>query len=255
MTPTGDEAEVLRRLAKTINGFLSRPDSGPFQEPVDWRGLELWDYPEIVPNMMDLGTVKRKLDREQYETAYACVSDVRLVWNNCMAYNAEGSDFWLLAKAYSKRFEDRYRKLKAEFKIVEEETEEEDQEVDDDDEDDTDDEEDDAKSNSTPDTKASRSSTSAHHSSLDAKARLAANLLLLNGPEWGHIVTTLELECPSALEVNQLLPEKMEIVLDDMDPNVFAKISTFAAEMAASRKRTSKEIKLIDITGKKKRRK
>jgi hypothetical protein len=31
-----------------------------------------------------------------------------------MTYNAVGSDFWLLAKAYSKRFEDRYRKIKNE---------------------------------------------------------------------------------------------------------------------------------------------
>jgi hypothetical protein len=29
-----------------------------------------------------------------------------------MTYNAVGSDFWLLTKAYSKRFEDRYRKIK-----------------------------------------------------------------------------------------------------------------------------------------------
>ena len=66
--------------------------------------------------MMDLGTIKRKLERDQYETPQQCANDVRLVWSNCMTYNSEGSDFWLLAKAYSKRFEDRYRKIKAECK-------------------------------------------------------------------------------------------------------------------------------------------
>jgi hypothetical protein len=31
-----------------------------------------------------------------------------------MTYNADGSDFWLLAKSLSRKFEDRYRKIKQE---------------------------------------------------------------------------------------------------------------------------------------------
>jgi hypothetical protein len=108
------QEEPLKRLTKVINSFLSRPDSGPFREPVDWRGLELYDYPTVCPVQMDLGTVKRNLERHRYVTAAVCAADVRLVWKNCMTYNAEGSDFWLLAKAFSKRFEDRYRKIKNE---------------------------------------------------------------------------------------------------------------------------------------------
>jgi hypothetical protein len=106
------QEEPLKRLAKIITSFLSRPDSGPFNSPVDWRGLELYDYPEICPVPMDLGTVQRNLDRGRYATASLTAADIRLVWKNCMTYNAVGSDFWLLAKAYSKRFEDRYRKIK-----------------------------------------------------------------------------------------------------------------------------------------------
>ena len=119
MPPSGgssSDAEALKRLDKTVKSFLARQDSGPFQEPVDWRGLGLTDYPEIIRHMMDLGTIKRKLERNQYELPQHCARDIRLVWSNCMTYNSEGSDFWLLAKAYSKRFEDRYRKIKAECK-------------------------------------------------------------------------------------------------------------------------------------------
>ena len=116
MSPHPTQIEPLKRLTKIVNSFLSRPDIGPFQEPVDWRGLGLDDYPKIVKKMMDLGTVKRKLDRKQYFTATECADDIRLIWSNCMAYNADGSDFWLLAKSFARRFEDRYRKIRQECK-------------------------------------------------------------------------------------------------------------------------------------------
>ena len=118
MTPHPTQIEPLKRLTKIVNSFLSRPDIGPFREPVDWRGLGLDDYPQIVKKMMDLGTVKRKLDRKQYYTATECADDIRLIWSNCMAYNADGSDFWLLAKSFARRFEDRYRKIRQESKFL-----------------------------------------------------------------------------------------------------------------------------------------
>ena len=114
MPPHPTQVEPLKRVMKIVNAFLSRPDITPFQEPVDWRGLGLDDYPKIVKKMMDLGTVKRKLERKQYYTAAECAADIRLIWQNCMAYNADGSDFWLLAKAFQRRFEDRYRKIRQE---------------------------------------------------------------------------------------------------------------------------------------------
>ena len=118
MPPVNEEQkEALNRLSKIVNSLLARNDCAPFREPVDWRGLELYDYPQIITKMMDLGTIKRKLERNQYNTAHQCALDVKLVWQNCMKYNADGSDFWLLAKSYARRFEDRYRKLRQESKF------------------------------------------------------------------------------------------------------------------------------------------
>ena len=116
MPPHPSQVEPLKRLMKIVSAFLARPDVGPFREPVDWRGLGLDDYPTIVKKMMDLGTIKRKLERKQYYTATECANDFRLIWANCMAYNADGSDFWLLAKSFARRFEDRYRKIRQESK-------------------------------------------------------------------------------------------------------------------------------------------
>merc|ERR1711935_1261723 len=69
--------------------------------------------------MGDLGTIKRRLERNQFATAHQVAEDIRLVWRNCMTYNADGSDFWLLAKSYARRFEDRYRKIRQEYDVGE----------------------------------------------------------------------------------------------------------------------------------------
>ena len=110
--------EALRKMGKLINYLMSRQDSGPFREPVDWKNLDLYDYPKIVKKPMDLGTVKRKLERSQYSNANECAADIRLIWTNCKTYNADGSDFYLLAESFSKRFEDRYKKVQAECKCI-----------------------------------------------------------------------------------------------------------------------------------------
>lgn len=82
---------------------------------VDWKGLELYDYPKIITKMMDLGTIRKNLKKSKYIDAYQCAQDIRQVWNNCMTYNEDGSDFYRLGQSYSKRFEERYQKLVDEF--------------------------------------------------------------------------------------------------------------------------------------------
>lgn len=92
------QSTALSRMEKLVQGLLARPDAAPFAEPVDWKGLELFDYPDIVSQPMDLGTVLSKLKKHQYPNAATCAADIKLVWANCMSYNAEESDFWVLAK-------------------------------------------------------------------------------------------------------------------------------------------------------------
>ena len=107
--------ESLRRMTKLVSNLIARNDAIPFREPVDWRGLELYDYPKVIKRMMDLGTIKKKLEKDKYSDAAECADDVRLVWKNCMTYNADGSDFDSLAESFSKRFEERFQKILDEF--------------------------------------------------------------------------------------------------------------------------------------------
>ena len=57
-----------------------------------WRGgepraLGILDYPKIVKNPMDLGTIDDKLSKGEYLSVDAFVADVRLVFYNCRIYN------------------------------------------------------------------------------------------------------------------------------------------------------------------------
>lgn len=83
-TSSSSRDEALRRTTKIVNSFLANEDLTPFREPVDWRGLELMDYTQVVKKPMDLGTIKRRLDRLQYSCAAEVAHDIRLVWKNCM---------------------------------------------------------------------------------------------------------------------------------------------------------------------------
>ena len=185
--------------------------------------FQLYDYPKIVTKPMDLGTIKNKLNEAKYSDAAECADDVRLVWKNCMTYNADGSDFYRLAESYSKRFEERYQKLIDEFGedvICGNVTEQ---------------------SAAKPLGKKSRSNSFASSGRntpapdnnngekgasssgadkattfdasgivpLDVKTRFAARLQRLSGMELGHVLQVIDMECPEALE--DPTPEQMRL--------------------------------------------
>jgi Bromodomain/Bromodomain extra-terminal - transcription regulation len=60
---------------------------------------------------MDLGTVKKKIKNKEYTSFLQCGEDVKLIWNNCMTYNADGSDFYKLAQSLYKRWDTQYSKF------------------------------------------------------------------------------------------------------------------------------------------------
>ena len=152
---------------------------------------------------MDLGTIRRKLEKGKYANVAACVEDVRLVWRNCMAYNADGSDFYILAETLSKRLEERYQKLVDEFgedclfgrppgsaggaprgaRALAP-----------------------TAGRDTPGTAAgppragAARDAAAGEVSLDDRARFAARLQRLSGVELGHVLQVIDTSCPEALE-------------------------------------------------------
>lgn len=80
-----------RDMYKMVCALMSRRESEAFHEPVDWKGMGLKDYLEIVKNPIDLGTIKKNIEDRKYQTAEEIAQDIRLVWYNCMLYNRDGS--------------------------------------------------------------------------------------------------------------------------------------------------------------------
>jgi len=86
----GDELAQCKTLMKEI---CKKEQAEPFMIPVDWKSLQIPDYPTIIKRPMDLGTVRSQLEAGQYTSARDVAADVDLVWSNAMSYNMD--DSWI----------------------------------------------------------------------------------------------------------------------------------------------------------------
>ncbi len=55
---SGETQEELTQCMALLADFMAKPEAEPFNEPVDWQGLGLPDYPQIIKRPMDMGTIK-----------------------------------------------------------------------------------------------------------------------------------------------------------------------------------------------------
>lgn len=75
-----------------------------FLDPVDWKALQLYDYPSIVKRPMDLSTVKKNLSKNKFKTLDAFLADIDLIWKNCKDYNQVESPIYEQAAIMEKYF-------------------------------------------------------------------------------------------------------------------------------------------------------
>jgi len=95
----------LKTLLKTV---MRHKFAWPFNAPVDVEGLNLYDYYDVVKNPMDFGTIKRRLDANNYYVYYEdFVKDMKLVFFNCYLYNQKGTDVRMMAETIEKIFEEK----------------------------------------------------------------------------------------------------------------------------------------------------
>lgn len=142
---------------------------------------------------MDLGKVKKKLTARGYKNLYDAAEDVRLVWTNCMTYNADGSDFYILAQNLSKKFEDKFTKVLADHAL------------------------------------APPSAGGASEVSLEEKRSFAKSLYKLTKDELGKILVTLDEKCPAAL-VKNATEDEVELNVDKISQEVFGELVQYAAQ-------------------------
>jgi hypothetical protein len=87
----------LARCLDVVEKLMKQPHAMQlFNAPVDIQGLGLADYLEVVKTPMDLGTIRDRLESGRaaewatcvYQTPEQVLEDIKLVWDNCIAYNS-----------------------------------------------------------------------------------------------------------------------------------------------------------------------
>ena len=92
----------LKQCSDLWKEVWDKPIAELFKYPVDWKALELPDYPRIIKKPMDLQTVKNKLNEGLYSNAFEFSEDLRLIWRNAKCYNRTNSNIHKNAESLDK---------------------------------------------------------------------------------------------------------------------------------------------------------
>jgi len=119
--PTGVRPPMLKsmdepmreRMLDLLTNLMRRKAAADFNSRLDWEKHKLTQYPIIIKEPMDLGTVRQRLeaDRDQpfnskhYEYAEEFAHDVRLVCKNAFIFNQATTPVWKNAKSMGEIFE------------------------------------------------------------------------------------------------------------------------------------------------------
>ena len=62
------------------------------------------DYYDIIKTPMDMGSIKRRLESNQYSSAEDCIQDFNMMFTNCYTYNRPGEDIVIMCQSLEKAF-------------------------------------------------------------------------------------------------------------------------------------------------------
>ncbi|KAH0618426.1 hypothetical protein JD844_017611 [Phrynosoma platyrhinos] len=83
----------------------------PFYKPVDVTALGLKNYHDIVKCPMDLGTIKNKMENNEYKDTQEFAADIRLMFMNCYRYNSPDQEVVAMARKLQDVFEMQFAKI------------------------------------------------------------------------------------------------------------------------------------------------
>jgi Bromodomain len=182
--------------------------------------IGLTDYPILISNPMDLGTVKKKIKNKEYTSFLQCGEDVKLIWNNCMTYNADGSDFYKLAQSLYKRWDAQYSKFLNDIGAKEAVTSGGNQVLS-------------ATSSSTVPTGNTGSGTQPQHAmdrkvTLQEKRNLAKSFYQISKEDLGKVLIEIEKRTPEAITRNAS-EDELALCMDEIDVPTMEYINNMVA--------------------------
>ncbi|KAJ3692555.1 hypothetical protein LUZ60_011650 [Juncus effusus] len=118
--------DLMCHFGIILRHIMKHEWAGPFLKPVNVKGLGLDDYYQVIKKPMDLGTIQKRMEAQEYKNVSDICADVRLVFDNAMKYNEIGTDVHKMAQTLSNEFEKKWRHLSP--KVAEEEARQEEEE-------------------------------------------------------------------------------------------------------------------------------
>ena len=138
-----------------------------------------------------------------------------MVWTNCMTYNQDGSDFFLLAKNLSKKFEEKYAKLVNDLQL-------------------------DLKPEGSGGSSGAGGAGAGGVVTLDEKRAFAKSLYTLSKEDLGKLIVEVDHKCPAALTKN-MGEDEAELNVDKIPPVLFQALKTFVAACHTTAPATTKK--------------
>lgn len=105
-----------RQCATVLLKLMNHSFGWVFNEPVDPVKLGIPDYFSIITKPMDLGTIKKKLEKQLYSSTCMFAEDVRLTFSNAMRYNPPNNFAHEYAKGLSEIFDSSWKVLESKWK-------------------------------------------------------------------------------------------------------------------------------------------
>lgn len=100
---------VTHKCRPILQEIMDHQFGWVFKDPVDPVALGLPDYFDVIKNPMHLELVKKKLENAIYSDMEGFARDTRLVFENAILYNGEGSEVGELAQSMLSVFEKLFR--------------------------------------------------------------------------------------------------------------------------------------------------